>query len=158
MDEFNQFFELLERSSFNCLDGDTVFFSLAGELGKETVGRFVAKEDYAALTQALDRSVQAAWGRTKVDHYVNLALASVFRAVDQNSFIQLFVPLNHVHPTPINSRLFSGATFWRKILIRTQLASNFFCYHHSSSSRFFQQPQEILMGSSYYNRFLNKAF
>ena len=99
MDEFDQFFELLERSGFNCLDSNTILFGLAGEFGKETVGRFVAEEDNAAFAQALDGSVKTARRRTKVDHHVHFAFASIFCAVDQDSLVELFIPLNYVHPT-----------------------------------------------------------
>ena len=105
VDELDQFFELLERSGFNCLDGDAVFFGFAREFGKETVGRFVTEEDNAALTQALDGSVQTARRRAKVDHNINLSFASIFGAVDQDSLVQLFAPLNDVNPKSINSLL-----------------------------------------------------
>ena len=97
-DELDEFVELLDGAELDRLDGDGQVVGLAGELGHQPVGRFVADEDDAALVEALQRPVQAARRRAKVDDHVHLALARVDGAVDEDALVQVLAPLDHVHP------------------------------------------------------------
>jgi hypothetical protein len=75
--ELHQVVQLLDSSRRHWLDVLLSLLGLARELWQELLGDFIADQDDAAFAQALQRSVQAARGRAKVNDDIDESLAGV---------------------------------------------------------------------------------
>ena len=80
--ELNELFELIQRTQFDWLNSNVVFFGLASKFRHEAIGRFVADKYDASFAQALNGPVQTARGGSKINDNVDLTLTSINGAID----------------------------------------------------------------------------